>query len=79
MTMSTTLPTKWRPIGARSLEATADAVVRSQDNYPFVAGPGGGKTELLAQRACYRLQTGACSYPKRILGISFKWRLSAVL
>jgi superfamily I DNA/RNA helicase len=36
------------------------------------AGPGAGKTEFLAQRATYLLQTGACPAPFRILAISFK-------
>ena len=37
-----------------------------------IAGPGAGKTELLAQRACFLLQTGICQLPKRILAICFK-------
>ena len=41
-------------------------------NYLVVAGPGAGKTELLAQRASYLLDTGTCAAPKRILAISFK-------
>jgi len=36
------------------------------------AGPGAGKTELLAQRADFLFRTGACPYPRRILAISFK-------
>lgn len=38
----------------------------------MAAGPGAGKTELLAQRADFLLTTGACRYPQRILAISFK-------
>ena len=38
----------------------------------MVAGPGAGKTEFLAQRACFLLETGRCRHPKRILAISFK-------
>jgi superfamily I DNA/RNA helicase len=37
-----------------------------------VAGPGAGKTELLAQRACFLLEAGICPTPFRILAISFK-------
>lgn len=48
------------------------AVVRSADNRSVIAGPGAGKTELLAQRAAYLLQTGAAPAPRRILAISFK-------
>ena len=38
----------------------------------LTAGPGAGKTEMLAQRADFLLRTGACRYPRRILAISFK-------
>ena len=37
-----------------------------------LAGPGAGKTELLAQRATYLLNTGLCPHPKRILAVAFK-------
>ncbi|MFP3507682.1 UvrD-helicase domain-containing protein, partial [Burkholderia sp. SIMBA_062] len=36
------------------------------------SGAGTGKTEFLAQKASYLLQTGICAAPKRILAISFK-------
>ena len=41
-------------------------------NLALTAGPGAGKTEMLAQRADFLLRTGMCRYPKRILAISFK-------
>ena len=41
-------------------------------NKAVIAGPGAGKTELLAQRACFLLQTGKCPPPRKILAISFK-------
>lgn len=47
-------------------------VVRSTGNRSVIAGPGAGKTELLAQRAAYLLQTGDAPAPRRILAISFK-------
>lgn len=65
-------PENWIPVGVDSLEANADEVVRSNIHYSVIAGPGAGKTELLAQRACYLLQTSQCPYPRRILAISFK-------
>jgi hypothetical protein len=37
-----------------------------------VAWPGAGKTEFLAQRAAYLLETGLCPMPFRVLAISFK-------
>jgi superfamily I DNA/RNA helicase len=65
-------PQRWRPVGVAALEPAAEAVVRSTSHHVVVAGPGAGKTELLAQRACFLLQTGACRTPQRILAISFK-------
>jgi hypothetical protein len=44
-------PDNWRPIGVDELEANALNVVRSTNNRSVIAGPGAGKTELLAQRA----------------------------
>jgi superfamily I DNA/RNA helicase len=65
-------PDDWRPKGIESLEDNAMTVVRSSASYSVVAGPGAGKTELLAQRASFLLETGACPSPRRILAISFK-------
>jgi len=65
-------PAVWIPKGVKSLEPAAETVVRSAGNSLVVAGPGAGKTELLAQRACYLLEPGTCPAPKRILAISFK-------
>lgn len=63
----------WKPIGVESFEPNADRAIKDNDNNTLIiAGPGAGKTELLAQKACYLLQTNQCSYPKRILAISFK-------
>ena len=65
-------PEDWTPIGVDALEANAMKVVGSTDNRSVIAGPGAGKTELLAQRAAYLLQTGIAPSPRRILAISFK-------
>jgi superfamily I DNA/RNA helicase len=65
-------PDVWKPVGVEALEANALKVVRSTDNRSVIAGPGAGKTELLAQRAAYLLQTGTAPAPRRILAISFK-------
>ncbi|TCL35109.1 superfamily I DNA/RNA helicase [Anaerospora hongkongensis] len=65
-------PESWVPSDGIILEPNAETVVRSNFNTVVVAGPGAGKTELLAQRACFLLQTNACKAPKRILAISFK-------
>ena len=65
-------PDQWQPIGVEALEPNALDVVRSSNNRSVIAGPGSGKTELLAQRAAYLLQTGVSRMPRRILAISFK-------
>ena len=44
-------PDDWRPTGIAELEPNALAVVRSTNHRSVIAGPGSGKTELLAQRA----------------------------
>jgi len=63
---------EWTPADGFTLEDAALLVATSNCNKLVVAGPGAGKTELLAQRACYLLETNTCINPKRILAISFK-------
>jgi superfamily I DNA/RNA helicase len=63
---------QWQPVGVAALEDNALAVVRSTNNRSVIAGPGSGKTELLAQRAAYLLQCGIARSPRRILAISYK-------
>lgn len=65
-------PDLWQPVGVKSLESAAEEVVRSNQTSLVVAGPGAGKTELLAQRASFLLDTATCPAPRRILAISFK-------
>lgn len=62
----------WSPADGFRLEAEAMNTVINDKNTLVVAGPGSGKTELLAQRACFLLETNTCKYPKKILAISFK-------
>jgi superfamily I DNA/RNA helicase len=63
---------EWSPIGVKELESNALDVVRSTDNRSVIAGPGSGKTELLAQRASYLLQCNVSRAPRHILAISYK-------
>lgn len=65
-------PEAWRPFGIDDLEPAAWEALRHPGSTSVVAGPGAGKTEFLAQRATFLLQTGACPPPFRILAISFK-------
>lgn len=66
-------PEEWCPAGRRDFEPNALAAIREIDsNVVVAAGPGAGKTELLAQRADFLFRTGQAPYPRRILAISFK-------
>ncbi|HFH3921528.1 UvrD-helicase domain-containing protein [Pseudomonas aeruginosa] len=64
---------EWAPADGLQLEPNAlAAAMECQRSLALTAGPGAGKTEMLAQRADFLLRTGNCRYPKRILAISFK-------
>lgn len=66
-------PEDWRPADGLTLEPNALRVATERQRcIALTAGPGAGKTEVLAQRADFLLRTGTCRYPKRILAISFK-------
>lgn len=66
-------PEDWRPVGRMDLEPNALSAIKTIDsNVVVAAGPGAGKTELLAQRADFLFRTGEAPYPRRILAISFK-------
>jgi superfamily I DNA/RNA helicase len=62
----------WLPKGIEDLEPNAWKALCRKGNTSVVAGPGAGKTEFLAQRATYLLETGICPAPYRVLAISFK-------
>ena len=71
--MSFVLAKNWLPKGVTELEPAAMTALRiSDENVTVVASAGAGKTEFLAQKAAYLLETGLCPAPKRILAISFK-------
>jgi superfamily I DNA/RNA helicase len=71
--MSFVRPEDWRPQGVADLEPRAWEALRQTERSVLVtAGAGAGKTEFLAQKAAYLLQTDLCPAPKRILAISFK-------
>ncbi|WP_044482063.1 UvrD-helicase domain-containing protein [Paenibacillus antibioticophila] len=70
--MSYIKPEDWIPADGFTLEPAAEVAVKNEMNNLILAGPGAGKTELLAQRACFLLQTNLCPFPQKILAISFK-------
>lgn len=66
-------PARWHPSDGLKLEPNALAAARETElSLALMAGPGAGKTEMLAQRADFLLRTGTCRYPQRILAIAFK-------
>lgn len=71
--MSYVAPQDWRPAGSIYLEPNAwDALHAADRTVSVIASAGAGKTEFLAQKASYLLQTNICRSPRRILAISFK-------
>ncbi len=63
----------WKPAEGINLTTEQNAVVQNVDkNLAIIAGPGTGKTEVLAQKATYLLQTGLCHAPFRILALCYK-------
>ncbi len=71
--MSFVLPENWIPQGIDTLEPAAwEALKHTDVSVCVTASAGAGKTEFLAQKAAYLLQTGICRAPYRILAISFK-------
>jgi len=67
----------WHPFGIDDLEPAAWDALKDTGSTAVIAGPGAGKTEFLAQRAAFLLQTGRCRPPQKILAISYK-RSSAI-
>lgn len=62
----------WKTSNDVTLEDSALLAIRASNHVAIAAGPGAGKTELLAHKAGYLIQTGICPNPKKILAISFK-------
>lgn len=69
----------WFPKGVIKLEDAALEVVKDVTNCVVIAGPGAGKTELLAQKLDYLFSTNKCISPKKILALSFKTDAAANL
>ncbi|MBF8152060.1 ATP-dependent helicase [Exiguobacterium sp. TBG-PICH-001] len=62
----------WMPADGIILEESALCAIKQSGNVSVMAGPGAGKTELLAQKAGFLFETGECKPRKKILAISFK-------
>lgn len=63
---------QWQPSeGITPTQELMDIILCDQ-SISVLAGAGAGKTELIAQKSNYLLQTGKCMWPKRILCLSYK-------
>jgi len=63
----------WEPSDGFLITKTSEKIIKEvRRNTSVLAGPGAGKTEILAQRANFLLQTGACKSPQKIMALSFK-------
>lgn len=69
----------WFLKGDIILEEDALKAVKDVTNCLVIAGPGAGKTELLAQKLDYFFSTNKCISPKKILALSFKTDAAANL
>lgn len=66
-------PEDWKPADNLTLEPNALLAAKKEiSSLLLAAGPGAGKTEMLAQRADFLLRTNISKHPKRILAVSFK-------
>jgi DNA helicase-2/ATP-dependent DNA helicase PcrA len=63
----------WLPTeGIEATEQLMNIIKFDASSLSILAGAGSGKTELLAQKSSYLLETNKCRWPKRILCLSFK-------
>ncbi|EKZ7964198.1 UvrD-helicase domain-containing protein, partial [Escherichia coli] len=70
--MPTIKDADWVLKDIQEVEDEAMKVIRNSTEHNLVlAGPGAGKTELLAQKACFLIETGKCR-SKKIIALSFK-------
>jgi DNA helicase-2/ATP-dependent DNA helicase PcrA len=63
---------EWKP--SEGIDDTDElmGIIECDKSVAVLAGAGAGKTELLAQKASYLFHTEKCSWPKRILSLTFK-------
>ncbi|CAK2015817.1 DNA 3'-5' helicase [Vibrio crassostreae] len=63
----------WLPTeGIEATDQLMNIIKFDESSLSILAGAGSGKTELLAQKSSYLLETNKCNWPKRILCLSFK-------
>lgn len=68
---------EWLPSGDITATPELMNIITLDNSVSVLAGAGAGKTELLAQKANYLLETNKCIWPKKILCLSFKTEAQA--
>ena len=63
---------QWKPSEGITPTPELMDIILCDQSVSVLAGAGSGKTELLAQKSNYLLQTGKCMWPKHILCLSYK-------
>ncbi|MDK4014326.1 hypothetical protein O0C72_11865 [Staphylococcus pseudintermedius] len=69
---------EWKPSDDVILEDSALHAIRASSHVAIAAGPGAGKTELLAHKAGYLIETGMCPYPKKYWLLALKRMLREI-
>ncbi|CAH7215235.1 DNA helicase [Vibrio chagasii] len=62
----------WKPKDGLEFDKKSLNIIKCDNNIAIMAGPGAGKTEILAQKACFILEKELCTWPYNILSISRK-------
>ncbi|CAG17982.1 UvrD-helicase domain-containing protein [Photobacterium profundum] len=62
----------WEPKDGLKFDDKSLGIIKCDNNISIMAGPGAGKTEILAQKACFILETELCAWPYNVLSISRK-------
>ncbi len=62
----------WRPSEGINYTDELKQVITAEGSIAVLASAGSGKTELLAQKADYLFATGKCTWPRRVLSLTFK-------
>ena len=64
---------EWLPcLGINIPQTVLNNIIKNDNNLAIIAGPGTGKTELLAQKATFLLETNQCPNPYKIMALCFK-------
>lgn len=64
---------EWLPSeGINFPQIVLNDIIKNNSNLAIIAGPGTGKTELLAQKAAYLFETNECPNPYKIIALCFK-------